>query len=267
MNAHEIVSHTLKLLAEHTRVGVTTLTLNNLAEKEIRDLGGIPACKNYKPEWADSPFPAALCTSVNNQIAHGMPSERKLKDGDLINFDLGVTKDGECGDAALTVGVGNISSRDRELLKTAKKALLAGIAVLRDGVEVREIAHEIEKVAKSKGFVVNRTFAGHQIGKEMHQEPYIYHASNWLFNFPNQFHEYEKYMKVRLTEGMVVCLEPILTYSDRFGTRANNHWTFVTKDGGKCAMFEHMIRITKTGHEVLTTHIESSRQKGDVVSV
>lgn len=267
MNAHEIVSHVLKKLIPHTRVGVDTLTLNNIAESEVLRLGGIPINKGYKPEWAASAYPAVLCTSINEELAHGIPSYRKLKEGDLITYDLGVRKNGLAGDAAITVGVGKLEPRDRALLKTGKKALLAGIAVLRDGVQVREIAKAIEKVARSKGFVVNRSFTGHGIGKQMHEAPHIYHTNNWLFNHPEEYKKFEKYMNITLHAGDVICLEPIVTYRDHFGRKSKDGWAWVTKDGKKAVMFEHMIRITETGHEVLTTHIKSVHKKGAEMTI
>jgi methionyl aminopeptidase len=256
MKAYHIVSTVLKLIADHARPGVATLTLNNLAEKKIRDLDGVPYNKGYIEPGHETRFPAAMCISVNHEIAHGIPGSYILKDGDLVNFDVSVLKDGECADAAFSMGIGDITPEDRKLLKTTKKALYAAIAIIKPGVKIREIANVIEDTARHKGLVVNRNLCGHGIGKAMHEEPWIYHAKNWYYNYPKAFQEYEKYMDIVLKEGQRICLEPMLTFKDRYGIKAADGWTWITRDRKNSAMFEHMMQITKDGCQVLTTHIE-----------
>lgn len=255
MEAHELVSHVLKVLMAHTRVGVRTLTLSHLAEHEMRKHGAFPYTKGYKPIWAPYRFPAAITISVNHEIAYGIPNEYRLKDGDIVTFDVGLKKAGHCADAAVTVGVGIVSKRDQQLLRTAKRALYAGIRHIRHGVKVREVSEAIEAAAKSKNFVVNRTFTGHGINSEMHTEPTIYHAKNWLYNNKTAFFQYEQYMDVTLEKGMVICLQPVITDWDRFGIEGRNRWTWITRDKKNAAMFEHMIKVTEKGCRVLTSHI------------
>ena len=242
MKSWDVVSDVLKLLVSNVKPGITTQELNDIGEKRVIELGAIPINKGYHPKWANSPFPAAVCISVNDEIAHGIPSERKLENGDTIILDIGVKKDGICGDAALTVGVGEISNRDDRLLRHAKMTLEEGIRHIRPGVKLKELARLMQTFALQRGYIINYRFCGHFIGKEMHEEPMIPHVT-----WPGLG---EQELKV----GDMFCLEPILTYKDKFGVPVND-WVVKTTDGKKAAMFESQILVTDDGCQVLTTHI------------
>ena len=239
----EIVSETLKTVAAAVRPGVSTLELDAIAEKKILELGGTPYNKGYKPDWAETPFPGTLCTSVNDTIVHGIPSDYILNDGDIICLDVGVKKDGLCGDAALTVPVGEFSSRDERLLRYAKNTLYVGIDEIKAGIKIKQISAAMEKYAKQMGFLPNLAFCGHSIGTEMHEEPLV----------PN--YEIPGLGEDTLVAGQMICLEPMLSYKDNLGVIQEDGWTVKTKDGRKSAMFEHQILVKEDGYEILTTHI------------
>lgn len=254
----DIISDILKKLVEQVRPGLSTWELDCVAEAEIKRHGVFSYNKHYWPKGTRYPYPAVSCLNVNNMIAHGIPRKTlKLKEGDLINIDLGIIdKNGNCGDAALTVPVGEISDRDEMLLRYAKKCLKNAIGVLHDGVHIYDIAHEIERTASERDFVVNRQLGGHAIGHDMHEDPFIYQATNHYHQDKEKYLAYQKYMDIELKEGQVICLEPLITFTDPWGVvDPDSGWTFITRDGKKSAMFEHMVKITKEGAEVLTSHI------------
>jgi methionyl aminopeptidase len=261
MKVWDTLSLILKELASHVRPDITTLTLNNLARQLINDYDVASANRGYFPKWASEPYPYETCISVNDEISHGIPSGRPLKEGDLVNLDLGIIKDEVCADAALTVPVGNISDADKELLHYARKALYEGISRVAAGVRIETIARAIEDAAWIKKFVVNCSFSGHGIGSEMHMEPPIYHARNPYYNDPEKAARYQKFMEVELKAGQIICLEPALTRGDRFGEEMNNGWTWRTRNGQKSAMMEHMILVKDDGYEVLTSHIEAYKKE------
>lgn len=242
LTAWEIVSRVLKALKESARVGTSTSSLNLLAESLITGYGGTSINKGYTVPHIPTPFPSAVCISVNNVIGHGIPSNYELKDGDLVNFDLGVKKDGKCGDAALSVGVGNLHKNDINLLKVARQALNVGIEAIAPYAPVRVIGFAIEKYVKSQGYVVNKYFCGHAIGEKMHMDPKILsHYDNSVFG--------------ALLPGMQICIEPYVTKHDRMGKIVGEGWTLETRDGHNSAMFEHQIEITHNSYKILTTHI------------
>jgi methionyl aminopeptidase len=258
----DIESEILKTLASHVRPGITTMTLNNLARDLIKQYDVASFNRGYRPSWTEEAYPFETCISINQEIAHGIPSdERELQEGDLVNIDLGIIKEGQCADAALTVGVGEINEEDKTLLHFAKKALYAGIEKVRGGARVETIARAIEDTAWYRKFVVNTTFTGHGIGSQMHEEPAIYHARNPYYNHPQMAEEYQKYMNVELKAGQIICLEPALTRGDRFGMPSENGWTWTTRNQAKSALFEHMIRVLDDGYEILTSHIEPFKKE------
>lgn len=260
MKAPELVTNVLLKMADHVRPGVSTFTLDTLAEYEIQKLGGFSYNKGYHPDWARFPYPAVSCISVNNEIVHGVPAVSKiLKEGDIVSLDVGVIdEDGNCGDAAMTLPVGQISKEDQLLLHYAKSTLYAGIKKIKNGATIYDLAKAMETKAAERKFVINRQFTGHGIGRRMHMDPNILHVTNWLAHVDQKrFDEYETYMDVKLTTGQIICLEPQLTYTDPWGMiDPNTGWTAVTKDGRKSAFFEHMIRVLDDGYEILTTHIQ-----------
>ena len=240
MLVHEIVSEVLKLVSSHATVGTTTQELDQIAYDFVIKHKAQPYNKGYKPDWAPTPFPASLCTSVNQQICHGVPSNYKLKSGDLVNLDIGVYKDGQCGDAALSVGVGEISEQDKELLDVALQTLYVGIKEVKAGVKVRDIGGKMNNYAESRHHVTNRILCGHGIGLDMHMKPDI----------PNF---YDANNQDVLQEGMVICIEPQVTKKDRKGQFVGD-WDYRTRKKNS-AFFEHMVRVEKNGYTILTTHI------------
>ncbi len=248
MKPWQIVSLVLLELEKAAVPGASALDLNNLAEQKIIELGGIPYNKGYQPKWAKTPFPYSICVNINSEIAHGLPTANKiLKDGDVVSFDLGVKKDDLCGDAALTVIVGDqekARGNAERLLRYTKRTLYRGIEMVKAGVTCREISHAMEYYASQMGYVTNLRMAGHGIGKEMHEYPRIPAAI--LEGMGDEV----------LVEGQMICLEPILTYRDRMGVYTADGWTLKTQDGRNSAIFEHQLLVTKDGCEILTDHIK-----------
>jgi len=263
MKAHEIVSKVLLKMKEHVRPGIDTFTINAVGASELKKLGGTSYNQGYKPNWARTAFPAVACISVNNVIAHGIPSESIfLEEGDLVNLDIGIRdSEGNCGDAAFSLGVGKLSEKDEILLRYAKKVLYAGIAKVKEGVMIGEVAAAMQRVANERKLLINHQLCGHYIGKEMHENAF-YQVPNPYFQDPKQFDQYEKYMEEKLVAGKILCLEPCLTNGrDKWGKIDDDGWELKTADGANSAMFEHMIRVLPDGYEILTNHFAYA--KGD----
>jgi len=244
MKPEEIISEVLRMVASQAKVGTSLIELDRIAENAITVMGATPYNKGYYPKWAAAPYPATLCLGVNDTIAHGVPDNTILKDGDILSIDCGIKINGVCGDAALTIPIGKIENRQERLLRYAKRALYAGIEVIKDGVQVNEIGEAIEKYAKQMGYVVNKNLKGHGIGREMHEYPTIKMCSTY---------PYEESQILRA--GMVICLEPFLTFKDAYGYMLPDGWTIKTRDGRPSAIFEHMVEVTTTGYNILTNHI------------
>lgn len=262
MKAPELVSQVLLAIKSHVRPGISTFTLDSIAEKKLKEFGGKSYNKGYHPKWARYPFPATTCMSVNNVVAHGIPSEKLLRKGDIVNVDLGVIdEDGNCGDAAFTLAVGELSANDEMLLRYAKKILYAGISKVKGGVTVGEIVSAMQRVALERNMMINAQMCSHYIGKHMHE--------NAFYNAPNPYiikEDFERYdkeqMGIKLEAGKILCLEPIITNGrDKWGQIDQNGWEIRTQDGAKSAYFEHMILIKEDGHEILTNHF--TYEKGD----
>jgi len=250
MEIHEIVSKILLELESKIAPRVALLEINQWA-KDLMDKYGVESVNyQYKPAWAKIPFPGYLCTSVNDTIAHGVPSSYRLVEGDIINLDLGIKRGKECADAGFTIPVGKISNKDFNLLKYTVRILYAGIIAIKDGAHVSEIGKLMNRASDQYGFNVNVQMTGHAIGKEMHMKPYIPH-------FYAEDDQYKKIFDGVLKEGMIVCLEPMVTYgNDRAGYFSEDTWSFLTKDHKNSAMFEHMVRVEKDGFKILTTHFD-----------
>lgn len=251
MEPHKIVSEVLSTVASFAKPGMTLKQLDAIAEEAIWARGAKSYNKGYKPAWAEIPYPAALCLSVNNVIAHGIPNGYRLQSGDILNIDCGIIINGQCGDAALSVGIGAIDNKNERLLRYAKRALYEGIKVVKPGISIYEIGRAIELFAARMGYVVNQQFTGHGIGAQMHQPPAIFSFDVQPYMNPVEKEKHEYILKA----GDTICIEPMLTYRDKMGRKLDNGWTVVTQDGKNSAMFEHMVKVTETGHEVLTTHI------------
>ena len=220
-------------MRELARTGVTTLELERYVEKRLRERGAKPAFKGYRG------YPCCLCASVNEQIIHGIPSERKLREGDILGLDLGAVVDGFYGDSALTVPVGEVSEPLRKLLRVTEEALELAIQKAQSGNRVGDISAAIQQHAEKNSFSVVREFVGHGIGRELHEDPQVP-------NFGNAGHG------PVLKEGMVLAIETMVNSGGPATQVLADHWTAVTRDGSASAHFEHMVAITRNGPDVLT---------------
>lgn len=236
--AGRVVAEVLAGMREWVAPGVTTAELNDRAEALIVGRGGIPSFKGYPPGSA-RPFPASICASVNEELVHGFPGPRVLREGDIISIDVGAIVDGYHGDAAITLPVGRVSQEAQRLLETTEGALQAGIAAARMGRRSGDISAAIQRYVEQRGFSVVREYTGHGIGREMHEDPQVPN-----YGQPRQ--------GVVLREGLTVALEPMVLAGDRAVRVLDDHWTVVSCDGGLTAHFEHTIAITRTGAEILT---------------
>jgi methionyl aminopeptidase len=231
--ANALVAQILAELAAVAAPGVTTRDLDALAERRIREAGARPAFKGYRG------YPATLCASVNEEVVHGIPSDRKLVEGDIVSLDMGVVLDGYYGDAAVTVGIGRISPDAARLLEVTQAALAEAIATVRVGARVSDISHAVQRVVEANGFSVVREFVGHGIGTALHEEPQI----------PNYG---EPGRGPRLAEGMVLAIEPMVNAGKPGVKVLADGWTAVTKDGSLSAHFEHTVAVTARGPRILT---------------
>jgi len=235
-----VVARTLRVLTEAVRPGVTTADLDAIAAREIRSAGAVPSFLGYFG------YPATICTSVNEEIVHGIPSaSRTLKPGDVISIDCGAILDGWHGDAALSVGVGEIDPADQQLLDSCEAALWQGIAMAQPGRRLSDISHAVqESVAASGEFGLVREYTGHGIGTAMHMDPPV----------PNYGPPGRGPL---LRAGMALAIEPMITRGGRRTAELTDGWTVVTTDGSRAAHFEHTVAITPDGPWVLTA--ENSR--------
>lgn len=234
--ASKLVAETLQVLKREVRPGITTDDLDKIAEDYIRSGGGVPAFKGYRN------FPKTLCASVNEEVVHGIPSKRELKEGEIIGLDLGAIIDGFYGDSAMTLPVGRIPPRVAELLRVTEEALDAGIAQAIVGNRLSDVSHAIQRHAEAAGFSVVTEFVGHGIGRQLHEEPQV----------PN-------YGKPgsgpRLQVGMVLALEPMVNMGKSGVRILDDAWTAVTKDGSLSAHFEHTIAIQASGPPRILTKL------------
>lgn len=235
--ASRLVAETLEMLKHEVRPGITTEDLDRMAEAYIRAHGGVPAFKGYRS------YPKTLCTSVNDQVVHGIPSKRVLKEGDIVGLDLGAIVDGFYGDAAVTVPVGEIDSKVAELLRITEEALYAGIEQAVVGNRLSDISHAIQRCAEAAGFSVVTDFVGHGIGRQLHEEPQVPN-----YGKPGQ--------GPRLQVGMVLAIEPMINMGGSAVRVLDDHWTAVTKDGSLSAHFEHTIAIQPNGPPRILTKLE-----------
>lgn len=231
--AGAILAATLEQLKKHVRPGVKTIELDEMARQEILKRNGYPAFKNYKG------FPGNICTSVNEVVVHGIPSERKLRDGDIVSIDIGVKFRDYFADAAVTLGVGKISETAEKLIRVTEKALAVGIERALPGKRLSDVSAKIQEYVESNGFSVVRVFVGHGIGTEIHEEPEVP-------NFGRSG------TGPRLEPGMVLAIEPMVNAGTYEVEILDDGWTAVTKDRRLSAHFEHTIAVRKDGVEILT---------------
>jgi methionyl aminopeptidase len=235
--ANVIVAEVLQELKQRVAPGVTTLDLDAVAEELTLKKNAIPAFKGYNV--AGRIYPRCLCASINDEIVHGIPSNRALREGDIIGLDYGVIYEGFYGDSAITVGVGKVSEEAQRLMDVTKQALYTGIEQLCEGKRLGDLGAAVQKVAETAGFSVVRAFVGHGIGKKLHEEPAV----------PNYG---EPDRGLRLKEGMVLAIEPMVNIGGYEVEIKEDGWTAVTKDGSLAAHFEHSVAITKDGPSILS---------------
>ena len=233
--ACQIVAETLEYLKENVKPGITTTDLDRMAEERILMKGGKPAFKGYRN------FPATLCASINSEVVHGIPSKKSvLNEGDIIGLDLGAIVDGFYGDAAISVPVGEISIKARNLIKTTEESLYKGIEQAWIGNRLSDISHAVQVHVEAAGYSVVRDFVGHGIGRNLHEDPQI----------PNYG---EPGQGPRLKKGMVLALEPMVNMGKNPVIILDDKWTVVTKDGSLSAHFEHTISISENGPVILSS--------------
>lgn len=232
--ANAIVAGLFRTLIPQVTPGVTTQELDRVAEEYIRSRGALPAFKGYRG------FPATLCVSINEEVVHGIPGARKLKEGDIVSLDGGVNFRGYFGDAAITLPVGEVDQGARSLLDVTERALYIGIEKARAGNRLFDISFAIQEWVESHGFSVVRDFVGHGIGKNLHEEPQIPN-----FGSPHQ--------GPRLEKGMIFALEPMVNEGTYEVKVLSDNWTVITSDGKRSAHFEHTIVITDGEAEILST--------------
>jgi len=238
--ANQLVGATLGELAKHIKPGVTTLQLDKIAEEFIRDHGAIPTFKNF-PNPYGGPFPASICTSVNDVVVHGIPDDKTvLKDGDIISVDCGTLLDGYNGDSCYTFCVGEVSDEVRQLLKTTKESLYRGIEQAVHGNHIGDIGAAVQDYCEAAGYGVVRELTGHGIGRQMHEDPQV----------PNYG---RKGNGVMLKAGMCIAVEPMITMGSRAIGLLPDRWSVVTQDGKPAAHFEHTIAIRHGKAEILSS--------------
>lgn len=230
----------LEMIAPHVKIGVTTEELNSICHEYItKEQNAIPAPLNYHG------YPKSICTSINHVICHGIPSDTQLKDGDIINIDVTVIKDGYYADTSKMFVVGNATPLAQKLVNVAKKCLYLSMEIVRPGCRLGDIGEKIQKHAEANNFSVVRNYCGHGIGKEFHESPQVLHYG-------------KANTGVTLKEGMVFTIEPMINAGDFQTQTLKDGWTVITKDNSLSAQWEHTILVTENGHEVLTKRKEEN---------
>lgn len=234
--ANRVVVSVMQTLAALIQPGVTTEDLDRVAEETIRKAGGTPAFLGYRG------FPATLCTSINEEVVHGIPSrKRTLKEGDIVSVDCGVVLDGFYGDHAITFAVGQVALRTQRLLEITQEALMKGIDMMRVGNRLGDVGAAVQGHVESEGFGVVRDYVGHGIGRNLHEEPQV----------PNYG---ESGTGLRLKAGMVLAIEPMINEGVAQVKLLSDDWTVITADGKPSAHFEHSVAITENGPDILSLH-------------
>lgn len=246
--ANQLVGATLAEVGKHIKPGVTTLQLDKIAEEFICDNGAVPTFKNFPNPYGE-PFPGSICTSVNEVVVHGVPSDKVvLKEGDIISVDCGTLLNGFNGDSCYTFCVGEVSEEVKRLLRTTKESLYKGIEQAQHGKHVGDIGVAVQDFCEAEGYGVVRELCGHGIGREMHEDPSI----------PNYG---SRGNGVMLKSGMCIAIEPMITMGERSIWMLPDKWSIVTRDGKPAAHFEHTIAIRKGKAEILSTFKEIEQQE------
>jgi methionyl aminopeptidase len=239
--AGRLVGHTLSVVVEAARPGVSMKELDALAERVIRGAGGTPSFLHYRPHPSVPPFPGSLCLSPNDWIVHGVPGARRLEEGDVLSIDCGAIVDGWHGDAAVTIGIGEVDEAARRLIAATEQAMWAGIDKARVGNRLYDIGQAIQHSAAPGGYGVVREYGGHGIGTSMHEGPHV----------PNH-RDSRRGRGMKLLGGLVLAIEPMLNEGGAATEVLDDGWTVVTADGRRSAHFEHTVAITPDGPQVLT---------------
>lgn len=240
--ANQLVARVLEALRPLIVPGATTAEIDREAERLVRDAGAVPAFKGYRG------FPATVCASVNDEVVHGIPSDRRLRDGDILSLDMGVKLEGYFGDSAVTVPVGTVGPEVERLLRVTRESLEKGIAQVRVGGRVSDIGHAVQKHVEAHGYSVVREFVGHGIGASLHEEPQVPN-----YGPPGR--------GPRLSEGMVLAIEPMVNMGRPAVRVLSDGWTAVTVDGSLSAHFEHTVAVTAAGPWILTALPEPDRDR------
>lgn len=244
IEAGQVVASAKSLLAEAAVEGTETRELDDIAEKEIRQLGAIPSFKGYQA-GAMVPFPCTICVSINDEIVHGIPGKRKLKRGDIISIDIGAIYHGLHGDSAFTIGVGEIRDEAQRLIDATRESLAQGIAEVRAGARIGDISAAVQTYAEGLGYGVVKQYVGHGIGFEMHEEPQVPN-----YGQPGQ--------GPLIRKGMALAIEPMLNIGGSETRQLDDGWTVATADGTLSAHFEDTIAITEDGPRVTTRQADVS---------
>jgi len=237
--AGRITAEVLRILQENVKPGMKTIELDRIAERELKRLGATSSFKGYRG------YPAHLCVSVNDEIVHGIPGERVLKDGDVVSLDFGVIYQGFQGDAAVTVAVGNATPEVKRLIEATRESLHKGIAAARPGARLGDVSAAIQGYAEAQGYSVVREYTGHGIGREMHEDPQIPNCTEPPYGL-------KPGTGPVLQKGMTIAIEPMLNVGGWRTRVADDRWTVHTADGSLAAHFEHTIAIEGDEPEILT---------------
>jgi len=242
--SNQIVATILNELEAMIKPGIRTKELDEWAETRAREMGAIPAFKGYRD------YPASLCTSINEEIVHGIPSSRSLREGDILSLDFGVLYEGYYGDAAATFPVGKITPQAKKLIQTAKEGFYKGLEQIKVGNRISDISHAIQRYVESQGFSVIRSFVGHGIGLSLHEEPQIPN-----FGLPGR--------GLKIKPGMVFALEPMIAMGDWNVEILDDNWTAITKDRSLSAHYEHTVAVTQEGAQILSLLDGGKRSSSD----
>ena len=232
-----LVSEMHRFIKPYIKEGITTLELDRLCEKFILEHDAVPTCKGFEG------YPNALCTSVNDVVVHGIPNRKKLKDGDIITIDVVIGYKGYQGDAAWTYAVGEVDDDKKYLMEHTEKALYEGLKEVKPGNRIGDISASVQKYAEDHHLGVVRELCGHGIGRDMHEDPEVPN-----FGTPNT--------GPRLKPGMVICIEPMITFGKRYVEVLEDDWTVVTEDHSPAAHYEHTVLVTDDGYEILTPRLD-----------
>jgi methionyl aminopeptidase len=242
--SNQIVATILNELEAMIKPGIRTKELDERAETRAREMGAIPAFKGYRD------YPASLCTSINEEIVHGIPSSRSLREGDILSLDFGVLYEGYYGDAAATFPVGKITPQAKKLIQTAEEGFYKGLEQIKVGNRISDISHAIQSHVESQGFSVIRSFVGHGIGLSLHEEPQIPN-----FGLPGR--------GLKIKPGMVFALEPMIAMGDWNVEILDDNWTAITKDRSLSAHHEHTVAVTQEGAQILSLLDKGKRSPSD----